>query len=166
MILNNFKKVLYLNSTGGNTGNTREMPVSPISITGKSSSASMDYANTRFCSNMKYLPRDLNESESGDFCVALGTDDTPVTFDDYKWEHGIDTLTNSGYSHKIVNRNGNWVCRYTRTVTNDTSEDITVKEVALIQTAASIKVMIAREVLDQPVTIKPGGVQAFGIDIG
>lgn len=166
MILNNFKKVLYLTSRGGNTGCTREEPVSPVSISGGTSSSNLMYLSSDFCSCMRYLPSSLDTSNNGDFCIALGTDDTPVTADDCKWEHGIDNLTNSGYSHKIVSNNGNWVCRYTRTVTNDTAEDITVKEVALIMVIAGIKVMIAREVLDQPVTIKPGGIQAFGIDIG
>lgn len=163
MILNNFKKILHLASKNGGT---REMPVSPIDISGQSFSGSLNYVNAAWCTYMKYLPSDLNVNTEGDFCVALGTDDTPVTVDDCKWEHGIDNLTNSGYSHKIVNSNGNWVCRYTRTVTNDTSEDITVKEVALIQVVTGMKVMIAREVLDQPVTIKTGGAQVFGIDIG
>lgn len=162
MILNNFKKVLFLASRGSSS--TRQNPVSPISTTGSTSGYSLTQVQTAICSRMKYLPSDI--SDDGDFCVAIGTDDTPVTIDDYKWEHGIDSLTDSGYSHKIINRNGDWVCRYIRTFANDTSEDITVKEVALIQFAVGIKVMIAREVLDQPLTIKPGEVQALGIDIG
>lgn len=163
MILNNFKKILHLASENGGT---RETPVSPIDIQGNTYTMGFTYVRARLCSYMKYLPSDLNVNQDGDFCIALGSDDTPATADDYKWEHGVDNLTNSGYSHKIVNRNGNWVCRYTRTVTNDTAEDITVKEVALIQVFGGMKVMIAREVLDQPVTIKSGGIQAFGIDIG
>lgn len=164
MILNNFKKILFLASKGSDNGGSRQNQVSPISITGSTSAYSLSGAQAPICSQVMYLPNDL--ARDGDFCVAIGTNDTPVTIDDYKWDYGIDTLTNAGWTHKIINRNGNWVCRYVRTVSNDTSEDITVKEVALIQFFIGIKIMIAREVLDQPVAIKPGGIQAFGIDIG
>ena len=66
MILNNFKKVLYLTSQGGNTGCTREEPVSPVSISGGTSSSNLMYMSSDFCSYMKYLPSDLNTSNNGE----------------------------------------------------------------------------------------------------
>ena len=102
--------------------------------------------------------------------VFVGSNDTPVTPDDYAWSNNIDTLTKVSQSAKIVTKNGNKVLRFILSVTNDTDEDVEAKEVGVIvkvNYGSNTSVLIAREVLDTPITVKAnGGAQVFGIDIG
>ena len=113
--------------------------------------------------NMKAKLKNINSA--GDFCLMIGSDDTPVTKQDYAWTHDIG-LTDSGGSVGCTNRDGNRVFRVTRSYANNTSEDIEVKEVGLVFYTRGIKVLIAREVLPEPVVVKAnGGIQAFGIDL-
>lgn len=164
MILNNFKKALYCSSYNGSGGSSRETPISPVGLDGEIFSGNMYYSSYYLFTRIKYLPDDL--AEDGDFCIAVGTNDTPVSPDDYKWENGISVLTNSGYSHKCVNKDGKYFCRFSRTFVNDTNEDITVKEVGLIM-MNGLKFLAARKVLSEPVVIKAkGGIEPFGFDIG
>ena len=69
--------------------------------------------------------------------------------------------------HQILDVDGTRKLRFTKTVSNDTAEDITVKEVGIIIFRDGVSFLIAREVLDTPITVKAnGGTQVFGIDIG
>ena len=102
--------------------------------------------------------------------VFVGSNDTPVTPDDYAWSNNIDTLTKVSQSAKIVIKNGKKVLRFILSVTNDTDADVEVKEVGVIVSinyGRNANALIAREVLDTPITVKAnGGAQVFGIDIG
>ena len=103
---------------------------------------------------------------NGDFCLVIGTDNTPVTKQDYLWSHDITGLTDSGGTAGCADRDCNRVIRVTRSYANNTSEDIEVKEVGLILRTYSENVLIVREVLPEPVVVKAnGGIQAFGIDL-
>lgn len=114
--------------------------------------------------NMKAKLKDI--TSNGDFCFVIGTDDTPVTKQDYAWTHDITDLTDSSGTVGCADRDGNRVFRVTRSYANNTSEDIEVKEVGLVFYTRDIKVLIAREVLPEPVVVKAnGGIQAFGIDL-
>lgn len=107
-----------------------------------------------------------NVNSGGDFCLVIGSDDTPVTKQDYAWTHDITDLTDSGGTAGCADRDGNRVFRVTRSYANNTSEDIEVKEVGLVLYTRDMKVLIAREVLPEPVVVKAnGGIQAFGIDL-
>lgn len=110
----------------------------------------------------------LNTGNFGQFTIALGTNATPVTPDDYAWGNSIDTLTTLGWSLTTALKDGRKVLRFTRSVTNDTDEDIVVSEIGiLINVSYGNVFLIAREVLNTPITVKAnGGAQVFGIDIG
>lgn len=107
-----------------------------------------------------------SSTEYGAFWLVLGADDTPVTKDDYKLGNEVTGLT-AGVGDYIVNDNK---IRIYRTYANNTDSDIEVSEVGLVvksNTHSGQKnILIAREVLEQAITIKPGGTQVFGIDIG
>ena len=117
---------------------------------------------------MSALPTD--NMGPGNVGVFIGSNDTPVTPDDYAWNNNIDTLTKVSQSAKIVTKNGNKVLRFILSVTNDTDADVEVKEVGVIVSVnygRNANALIAREVLDTPITVKAnGGAQIFGIDIG
>ena len=72
-----------------------------------------------------------------------------------------------------VSKGDKTVLRITKTVSNPTTEDIIVKEIGLIINLSNMGTetqnlaLLAREVLDEPITVKAnGGIQVFGIDIG
>lgn len=157
MLTNNFIKYLYgccpYDSARGG------IPMPCIGITGESVTTEWNVTNTLF---REFVYSAKNYNHDGDFYIGLGTDDTPVTPDDYLWSHEIDTLDNGGGKFTCVNNK----IRILRTFTNNTDSDIEVKEIGLIICMAGKSVLIDREVLSQPYIIKPGGAQVFGIDIG
>lgn len=163
MLLNNFMN--YLFGCSRYDGARNYTAVNFKNINGDSGTLPANEGNSFFY-NMRYLPKDL--SYTGDFCICLGTNNTPNTTDYYLWQNDVTTLlTNSGYGFKSLLRDGKQIMRITRTVTNDTAEDITVSEVGLLVRMAGQNVLIAREVLNTPITVKAnGGTQVFGIDIG
>lgn len=164
MLLNNFMNYLFGCSRYDGTRNY--VPVNFKNINGDSKTLVGNEYNNQFFYNMRYLPTDLNYT--GDFCIVLGTNNTPNTIDYCLWQDDVTTLlTNSGYGFMTRLRDGKQIIRITRTVTNDTTEDITVSEVGLLVRTAGQNVLIAREVLDTPITVAAnGGAQVFGIDIG
>ena len=100
--------------------------------------------------------------------MAFGSSDIPASADDYAWDHNISGLSSISWSVNIVIVKGAKKLRITETVTNDTEEDVVVKEIGLIVMGLSGNVfLVAREVLAKPITIKAnGGVQVLGIDLG
>lgn len=109
----------------------------------------------------------------GDYTLVVGENYTPTSKDDYAFSLDLNnSLTvlsvNTNY---ILDANGVRKLRFTKTVSNDTAEDIIVKDVGIIistgNSSESNIFLIAREVLDTPITVKcNGGTQVFGIDIG
>lgn len=157
MILNNFTSYLY-SSVGPDTreyqgAKYKDINGDDITINGDTSNSFM----------YEYKFNQAALSGNGNFCIALGTDDTPVTKEDCLWQQDINTLSDAGHQITCVNSK----IRILRTYTNNTLDDITVREVGLIFRDRNRKnILVAREVLPQSYTIKPGGAQVFGIDIG
>lgn len=157
MILNNFTEYLFSSVYY----NVRErQAVKYKDINGDDITLNED-TNNSFMNGYKFNQVAL--SQDGNFCIALGTDDTPVTKEDCLWQHDINTLSDAGHQFTCVNSK----IRILRTYTNNTLDDITVREVGLIFRDRNMKnILVAREVLPQSYIIKPGGAQVFGIDIG
>lgn len=161
MILDNYSKVINIALYAGDYSRSEET-IYDIVGTSNVVSTSSGYGSglIRMKASLK------NTNSAGDFCLVIGTDDTPVTKQDYLWTHDITDLTDSGGSVGCADRDGNRVFRVTRSYANNTSEDIEVKEVGLVLCTKNMKVLIAREVLPEPVVVKAnGGIQAFGIDL-
>ena len=163
MLLNNFKDWWYgtvnfnmYDSRGG---------VGYKSIDGNTVNINRDDMN-----NFLATPRESISqlSSNGEHCLVLGTNNTPVTVDDCEWKNDITDLSTVSLSFSRATVNGNRVIRVTRSVANNTENDITVSEVGIVVADyRSRKILIAREVLDTPITVKAnGGAQVFGIDIG
>lgn len=160
MILDNYFKTINIALYSGDYSRTEE---TIYDITGTPKVAHVNSGLGSCLMTMKAKLKDINSA--GDFCLVIGSDDTPVTKQDYAWTHGID-LTDSSGTAGCADRDGNRVFRVTRSYANNTSEDVEVKEVGLVFYTYSIKVLIAREVLPEPVVVKAnGGIQAFGIDL-
>lgn len=115
-----------------------------------------------------------NFVNNGDYTLAVGGNDTPTSKDDYAFSLDLNnSLTVISYAiSPVIDADGVRKLRFTKTVSNDTAEDITVKEVGIIISKGGVFsesniFLIAREVLDTPITVKAnGGAQVFGIDIG
>lgn len=110
-----------------------------------------------------------NLINSGDYTLVVGENDTPTSKDDYAFSLDLNnslTVLSVNINY-IIDANGVRKLRFTKTVSNDTAEDITVKEVGIIIYRSGVSFLIAREVLNTPITVKAnGGTQVFGIDIG
>ena len=163
MILNNFKDWLY-GVVNYNLYRSRG-EVSYKDIDGNTANLRWDEGN-----NFLNTPRaSISElTNNGEHCVVLGTNDAPVTVDDCEWKNDVTDLSTVSLSFSRATVNGNRVIRATRSVANNTENDITIREVGLVVNGnGNKKVLIAREVLATPVVVKAnGGAQVFGIDIG
>lgn len=163
MILNNFKNWWY--GTVNSYDYSERGATSYNNIDGTTVNLSRNNNNTFL--NIQY--GSLSQLDNnGRFCLVLGSNNTPVTIDDCEWKNDITDLSTISLSFSIATVNGNRVLRITRSVVNNTENDITVSEVGLVVMEYSRqKILIAREVLDTPITVKAnGGAQIFGIDIG
>ena len=105
--------------------------------------------------------------------AKIGTGTTPPKVTDYKIENEIDA---SKYQTSISNikvtnfdNEGSTQC-INVTVTNISGEPLTVSEIGLENWGGSVDsenfhLLLAREVFDTPITIPPGGVQAFSLKL-
>ena len=121
-------------------------------------------------------PSWTNKSTSG-LCMVLGSGDTPPTKDDYKLESWIPTADLSVESYAGFGPLNQYpptkICSLTTTFRNNTNENITVKEVGVcialskasyFDTTISPKyILLVREVLENPVIIKPDEITSFTV---
>lgn len=162
MILNNF--IEYMLMQGLVTNNIQGSSGRGTTLTGGKNTREYFYQLGTHVTSLSAV-----KSGSGYFYIGLGTNATPVTPDDYAWDNDIADLTHNSWSLTTELKDGRKVMRFTETVTNNTDTDITVSEVGIIVqgNGAANTFLIAREVLDTPITVKAnGGAQVFGIDIG
>lgn len=104
--------------------------------------------------------------------LAIGSGTTPVTFDDYKIEQPNTTLTDGGHTLTVGTGYGNnSICVYTQTVTNETSDPITISELGVMgaysanaPSTSYSQVLYTRDVIT-PVTIGVGETKTFVLTI-
>lgn len=110
-------------------------------------------------------------SSSGLFMV-LGSGDTPPTKDDYKLDSWIPTTDLSVESYSGVGPHNEWpplkMCSLTTVFRNNTEENITVKEVGVCfaigkQGSVQKYILLVRDVLENPVIIKPDEITSFTV---
>jgi hypothetical protein len=119
-----------------------------------------------------YFTNNTDSAGIGPYMV-LGSGDTPPTPDDYKLDSFIPTteLSVQGFScGGPVNQNPiEYFGTFTYAYKNETNSNITVKEVGLAKTIESNGVpshlLLIREVLQNPVVIKPEEITTFTIVI-
>ena len=176
MVLDNYIKYIYGSTVRdtGDSGVREEMKPHLKSLTGEKNyiypGSRETFVNFAACRN---LISELYTTSYGEFCLALGTNDTAPAKGDYAFANEITTLNRDSYSMNTVSKGDKTVLRITKTVSNPTTEDIIVKEIGLIINLSNMGTetqnlaLLAREVLDEPITVKAnGGIQVFGIDIG
>lgn len=106
-----------------------------------------------------------SDSSSSSYAwIVVGSGTTPATVDDYKMQSQI-TSGLSATQEISVDEDNNPICKLT--LTNASSEDITIGEVGIIgpcvrtnSTSYKQLVLLERTVLDNPITIPAGG---FGV---
>lgn len=125
-------------------------------------------------------PYGVNKGTSG--IIVLGSGDTPPTKEDYKLDSWIPTanlrMETASISLPISNLNENAtppdrIGTFLTTFRNVTLNNITVKEVGLVvpfgskesNTLFVSKILLVRNVLENPVIIKPGELYTFSLTI-
>lgn len=97
--------------------------------------------------------------------IGLGNGDTLESVNDYKLDSYINTLS---YVTGSASQNGD-LCTKTATFKNNTSSTIIVKEVGLYfgsgNSSTYPPLLLARKVLDTPISIEPGETKTFSVHI-
>ena len=107
--------------------------------------------------------------------IAVGSDDTAATDDDYTLASVITTLTGSITTTVIFDSDNNkYIRRFQLTLTNPTAADIVVKEIGRFWRSAggttrgssgnATQSMIDRTILDNPVTVPANGSAVINYD--
>ena len=103
-------------------------------------------------------------------CLLIGSGTTEPSHEDYKL---VNEITNyEVLSQSIIrnnNKNDSEFLDITRIIRNNTAQDITVSEIGVciktMQNYACASVLIAREVLESPVIVKPGEKHSFTMSL-
>lgn len=124
--------------------------------------------NNRLCSwGEGYCPEDGNWGVLGSGMLILGSGDTPPTEKDYKLESWIPTIDLKPIAFGITSPKkyeDDFIGGFWATYYNVSEENKTVKEVGIISSfyktiqyndTSQTKILMAREVLENPVIIKP-----------
>ena len=95
--------------------------------------------------------------------IGVGSGDAVESANDYKLDNYINTLS---YVSGVAGHNGDLTTK-TTTFKNNTSSTIVVKELGLYYACETnmAPVLIARKVLDTPVSIEPGETKTFSVHI-
>ena len=168
MLTNNFYKALYDNMANSEIF----MDGGLIRTNGTSYSIStIDSYRDIFPFSVKTVENDFlattNQTQSGHISHAIGliigSDDTPPTLNDYKLGNQITT----GFTCQLMRPNNDEVTVTAKkfilnlSVTNTSSDDLTIKELGYIRTASWESFLLDRTVFDTPVVIKPGATKTF-----
>lgn len=165
MILDN-----YVNWMTGRIFSSNLLPANPRKFYLKDMNGrTMEFSNQS--TDINTLIDGNSGADYGNAYIAVGSSDTPVQSTDYTFDSKITTLQLESYSYGVKQKGNKQVLRIAKTVSNPTAEDIVVKETAFIVKVNPLgpadEVLMVREVLDEPITVKAnGGIQVFGIDIG
>lgn len=93
----------------------------------------------------------------------FGSDDTPVTIDDYKLGELVATYQGVAMNHTTFNDYSENVFHVTRTIKNTSESPITIKEMGVFGVYGGKLFMLARTVLPTPETIEPNEMHDFAM---
>ena len=168
MINNNFKKILKCLFTYTNTEmNDLKLIGLNGTIISKSSSDKfhiLPYLNTSL--NTIINSDGISSNVLGGVCMGFGSGNKQVSLEDYKLHTWIDNLSYQSSSVETTEEG----YTVTTSVKNNTSTDIIVSEVGLFCLGRNINLsyppcMLARNVLETPITIKPNETKTFTVTI-
>lgn len=155
----NYLKIAMVNNTETVSGSALETQGLPIRLT--TGSASFEFmAGVAFTSIGK-------EAEYTAVRIDIGNDDTTVTAADYKLGNSVlDQFTVNSVQHHVLETNGRIAIAYAATYTNTSDASITIREIGLLRGIGYYRYsdrfygesLLAREVLDTPITVEPNGV--------
>lgn len=124
--------------------------------------ANREYYNM-FTSDLQYKDYSNMAGDNLGIYLLLGTGATAATSDDYKLDNIESNYTVITQNHTIfTNIYGNQILVINRVIQNTSDSAITINELGL----CGWKIMIAREVLSEPVTLQPGEKHTFTMTIG
>ena len=166
MILRNYcNKVQWLRTISGNYQHYYKLTSGTI----KNANELQQPPSSASCN--AYGENNSNNVALNYLAIALGSGTTAPTFDDYKLETPILTLTDGGHSLNIgSDYSNNSTCTYQQIVTNNTEAPITVSEVGIVTaysaTTASnyASILFTRDIIT-PVTIGVGETKTFVVTI-
>ena len=115
-----------------------------------------------FSSDLKYKDYSNMTDDNLGMYLLLGTGATAATSDDYKLDNIESNYTVITQNHTIfTNTYGNQILVINRIIQNTSSSAITINELGL----CGWKIMIARDVLPEPVVLQPGEKHTFTMTI-
>ena len=115
-----------------------------------------------FSSDLMYKDYSNMADANAGIYLLIGVGTTTATSDDYKLDSIESNYTVITQNHTVfTNTYGNQILVINRIIQNTSSSAITINELGL----CGWKIMIAREVLPEPVTLQPGEKHAFTMTI-
>ena len=115
-----------------------------------------------FISDLQYKDYSNMTDDNPGIYLLLGTGAATATSDDYKLDSIESNYTVITQNHTVfTNTYGNQILVINRIIQNTSSSAITINELGL----CGWKIMIAREVLPEPVTLQPGEKHTFTMTI-
>ena len=164
MILNNFKKtligsILSVTSTAMGSGSN---PTDTVFVDGTVD----NITQSNYWSNYQLGFNKISTTPESMYShIGVGSGNTAPTADDYNLENELTSLTCTSAS---MSNTSEMSKQFTATFSNQTGEDVTVKEVGWFVSSyySTTKTkLFERTVLDTPVTIPNGESRAFTVEI-
>ena len=116
-----------------------------------------------FTSDLHYKDYSNMTDDNVGMYLLLGSGTTKATPDDYKLDNVESNYTVITQNHTVfTNTYGNQILVINRIIQNSSDSAITINEQGL----CGWKIMIARDVLPEPVTLQPGEKHTFTMTIG
>lgn len=115
-----------------------------------------------FTSDLQYKDYSNMTDDNVGIYLLIGSGTTPATSNDYKLDNVESNYTIITQNHTVfTNTYGNQILVINRIIQNTSSSAITINELGI----CGWKIMIAREVLAEPVTLQPGEKHTFSMTI-
>ena len=115
-----------------------------------------------FSSDLMYKDYSNMSDDNVGIYLLIGSGTTPATSNDYKLDNVESNYTVITQNHTVFTTYGNQILVINRIIQNTSSSAITINELGL----CGLKIMIAREVLAEPVVLQPGEKHTFTMTIG
>lgn len=162
MLTQNAKTLEKIACIIGNTSRSlSSLTTAGLQIKDKSgNSSSLSYV---YCGNSLFNSMTL-ESSYGNVNMEVGTGNTPPALGDYNLTEnktGAGNMVCKSVTSALFRQNGINRINYTAIFSNASNANITICEVGLfktVNTSPDVQVLLAREVLDTPITVAPNGV--------
>lgn len=116
--------------------------------------------NSNFRTDYKYVT--YPEADWDGIYLLIGSGNSEESINSYKLDSIISNYTCISQMHTLDTKFNNNLLTVVRTIQNTSTEEFTIKEVGLF----AANYMVARELLETPVTIQPGEKYTLSMTIG